>query len=120
MMEYRQYALLFALGLFLAMLGAMEIGRRIGVRRLQLDSHGSRVGESAVEGAIFALLGLLVAFTFSGAASRLDARRQLIVEEPNDIGPACLRLRFLPVSAQLTLREQCRQYVDARLAFYKS
>jgi hypothetical protein len=66
------------------------------------------------------LLGLLVAFTFSGAASRFDARRQLIVEETNDIGTAYLRLRLLPVSAQPALREQFRQYVDARLAFYKS
>ena len=77
------------------------------------------VGESAAEGAIFALLGLLVAFTFSGAASRFDARRQLIVEETNDIGTAYLRLRLLPLSAQPALREQFRQYVDARLAFYR-
>jgi hypothetical protein len=38
-----------------------------------------------VDGAVFALLGLLIAFAFSGAASRFDARRQLIVQEANMI-----------------------------------
>jgi hypothetical protein len=45
-----------------------------------------------VEGAVFGLLGLLIAFTFSGAASRFDDRRALIVEEANDIGTAWLRV----------------------------
>jgi len=41
-----------------------------------------------IDGAIFARLGLLVAFTFSGAAARFEARRHLLVEEANDIGTA--------------------------------
>jgi hypothetical protein len=52
-----------------------------------------------VEGAVFGLLALLVAFTFSGAAARFDTRRQLIVEETNDIGTAYLRLDLLPAAA---------------------
>jgi len=42
------------------------------------------------------VLGLLIAFTFSGANRRFDARRQLIVEETNNIGTAYLRLDVLP------------------------
>jgi hypothetical protein len=72
-----------------------------------------------VDGAVFALLGLLIAFTFSGAASRFDTRRQLIVEETNDIGTAYLRLDLLPVDAQPKLREQFRKYVDARLELFR-
>ena len=37
---------------------------------------------------MFSLLGLLIAFTFSGAATRFDGRRHLIVEEANNIGTA--------------------------------
>jgi len=33
-------------------------------------------------------VGLLIAFTFSGAAARFDVRRQLIVQEANAIGTA--------------------------------
>jgi hypothetical protein len=72
-----------------------------------------------VDGAVFALLGLLIAFTFSGAASRFDTRRQLIVEEANAIGTAYLRLDILPPSAQTALREKFRQYVETRLEVYR-
>lgn len=112
-------SLLLALGLFLGMLSLLELGRRIGMRRLARDTEGARAGMGAVEGAVFALLGLLIAFTFSGAASRLDQRRQLIVEEANDIGTAWMRLDLLPASHQPALRELFRQYVDSRLATYK-
>jgi hypothetical protein len=60
-------ALLSTAGLFLGMLVLLEIGRRIGVRRLAKDPEGATVGGGTVEGAVFGLLALLVDFTFSGA-----------------------------------------------------
>jgi hypothetical protein len=72
-----------------------------------------------VGGSVFALLGLLLAFTFSGAASRFDVRRQLIVEETNAIGTAYLRLDLLPAEAQALLQERFREYAGARLAAYR-
>ena len=41
------------------------------------------------------MMGLLLAFTFTGAASRFDQRRELIVQETNSIGTAWLRLDLL-------------------------
>jgi hypothetical protein len=41
-----------------------------------------------VEAAVFGLMGLLIAFTFSGAAARFDSRRAQLVEEANCIGTA--------------------------------
>jgi hypothetical protein len=101
------------------MLVLLNIGRRIGVRRLANDPEGAMVGVGAVEGAVFGLLALLVAFTFSGAAARFDTRRQLIIEETNDIGTAYLRLDLLPLPAQQPLRDRFRQYVAARLDTYR-
>ena len=98
----------------------LELGRRLGQRRLKQDVEGARVGMGAVEGAIFGLLGLLIAFTFSGANGRLEARRHLILREVNDIGTAWLRLDLLPPDAQASLRERLREYVDARLAAYRA
>src|SRR5688572_20829265 len=118
-MDHGIYVLLFALGLFLGMLVLLEVGRRIGARRLAQDPSGSAAGVGTVEGAVFALLGLLIAFTFSGAASRFDTRRHLIIEETNDIGTAYLRLDLLPVDAQPALREKFRAYVDTRLEVYR-
>ena len=107
------------LGLFLGMLLGLEIGRRFGARRLARLGPSSMAGFGAVEGAIFALMGLLVAFTFSGAAARLDTRRTQIVDESNAIGTAWLRLDLLPPEAQPHLRDLFRRYADARLEAYR-
>jgi len=112
-------ASLVAAALFVGMLVLLEMGRRIGARRAERDPEKATAGLSAVDGAVFGLMGLLVAFSFSGAAARFDARRHLIVEETNDIGTAYLRLDLLPASAQPALRESFRRYVDARLAIYR-
>jgi hypothetical protein len=112
-------SIFFAAGLLLAMILLLELGRRLGLRRLAKDTEGARAGIGAVDGAVFGLLGLLVAFTFSGAAARFDQRRQLIVAEANNIGTAWLRLDLLPASSQPALRELFRQYVDSRLASYR-
>src|ERR1700675_930574 len=95
-MPYALLAGLLALGVFVGMVILQEVGRRVGHRRLARDSEGARAGVGAIDGAVFGLLGLLVAFTFSGAASRFDARRQLVVEEANAIGTAYLRIDWLP------------------------
>jgi hypothetical protein len=118
-MEHGLYASLVAAGLFVGMLILLELGRRVGTRRLAQDPAGAEAGVGTVAGAVFALLGLLIAFTFSGAASRFDTRRQLIIEETNDIGTAYLRLDLLPADAQPELRERFRQYVDTRLQVYQ-
>jgi hypothetical protein len=110
--------LLAILGMFLGMLVLLEAGRRLGERRLAKDPEATKVGGGVIEGAVFGLMALLIAFTFSGAASRFDVRRALVVEEANDIGTAWLRLELIPVTAQPQLREKFRQYVDARIAFY--
>jgi hypothetical protein len=113
-------AVFFAVGLFFGMLLLLELGRRLGRRRQGRDEEGARAGLGAVEGAVFALLGLLIAFTFSGAAARFDARRQLIVEEANAIGTAWLRLDLLPTTARSELQDLFRRYLDARLAVYQT
>ena len=107
------------LGLFLGMLLCLEIGRRVGIRRLQDDSNTAAEGIGAVDGAVFAVLGLLIAFTFSGAAARFDSRRQLIVEEANNIATAYLRIDLLPAAARPALRESFRSYLDARIETYR-
>lgn len=104
------------LGLFAAMLALLEAGRRIGQSRLRLDPTGSHSGVGALEGAVFGLMGLLLAFTFSGAAARFEARRQLILKEVNAIGTVWLRFDLLPETPGGKLRSDLREYVDLRLA----
>ena len=115
-MAFTLITLAIAAALFLGMLLLQELGRRLGCRHLAGDPEGARKGLGAVEGAVFGLMGLLLAFTFSGAASRLEGRRQLIAQEVNAIGTAYLRIDLLGPSVQAPLREAFRQYLDARLA----
>ena len=98
--------------LFAGMLVLVQTGRRMG--------SGKRFeGLGAVEGAVFGLMGLLIAFTFGSAAVRFETRRSLIVEEANDIGTAYLRLDLLPADSQPPLRDAFRRYAETRLAIYK-
>lgn len=96
----------------------IEVGRRLGTRRHR-EGASEIPGKGAMSGAVFGLLGLLVAFTFSGAAERFDARRQLIIQETNAIGTAWLRLELLPSETQPALRDQFRRYLDLRIAVYQ-
>ena len=91
---------------------------RLGRRRLKKEDTTPEVS-GAIIGAAFALLGLLIAFTFSDAHSRFDARRELIVHEANAISTAYLRLDLLPSSAQASLRRNFREYTASRAALYE-
>lgn len=110
-------AAMFAGLLFLGLLLFLEIGRRVGLRRLQQE--GSTTAFGPVESAIFALFGLLIAFTFSGGIERFNSRRTLIADEANAIGTAYLRLDLLAGEDRTALQQQFRDYLDARLAVYR-
>jgi hypothetical protein len=106
---------------FAGILVMLEIGRRLGVwlqARRQAEGDSAH-GVGALEAAVFALLGLMIAFTFQGAASRFDQRRMLIVDEANSIGTAWLRIDLLPAAVQPEMRELFRQYLDSRLRTYR-
>lgn len=120
-MSHTSITLIVSLGLLLSMLLAVEGGRRLGVWRRSRRSHVEYTGATGlVDGAVFGLLGLLIAFTFSGAVSRFEHRKELVITETNAIGTAYLRLDLLPAEAQPPLRDLFRQYVDARLEIYQN
>lgn len=118
-MSHALFSVLLAGGLFVGVVLSVLAGWRIGNRRRALDPTGATAGISAVEGSVFGLAGLMIAFTFSGAAARFDHRRDLIVQEANAIGTAWLRLDLLPDAAREELRERFRGYLDARLEVYR-
>jgi len=112
------FAILASIGLFVGILACLEVGFRIG-RRSEKYTEATHEGIGVIEAAVFALLGLLLGFSFSGGTSRMDAKRQLIVQEANAIGTAYLRLDQLPAADQPEMRRLFRQYLDARLGVYE-
>lgn len=109
---------LIPIALLLGMPLAMEAGRRLKRARLaQAVSEPDTVdsGFGALDGVIYALFGLLLAFIFSGAATRFDHRRELIAQEANAIGTAYLRIDLLPQPSQDALRPLFRRYLASRI-----
>jgi hypothetical protein len=101
------------------MLALLEAGRRLGTNRRQGDLQAEQGNLAILEGAIFALFGLVIAFTFSGAVSRFNEKRMLIAEEVNGIETAYLRLNLVSQDSQPGLRQLFRQYVDSRAETYR-
>ena len=111
-------AVALAIGLFFAMVACLDVGYRIG-RRSSEKSATAHQGTGTIEAAVFALLGLLLGFTFANGISHLDQRRELIVREANAIGTAYLRLDLLPANQQPEMRHRFREYLDTRLRVYQ-
>ena len=110
---------LFAVLLFFGMLIMLETGRRFAVKRRSKESEGERSSLGVVESSVFALFGLLMAFTFSGAATRFGEKRNLIAKEVNAVETAYLRLHLVGQEDELALQELLRRYVDSRLETYR-
>jgi hypothetical protein len=112
-MKFEFENLLAVAVLFAAMLGAQRLGQWFGRRRGN-DDDGLGVSETAV----FSILGLFLAFAFSGAAERFEARRTMVVSEVNAIGTAWLRLDLLPQGKE-AIRKLVVDYVDLRIETYR-
>ncbi len=100
--------------LFLSMLAFMYAGRRLAAGYGEVATRTNGLAE----GAVFALFGLLLAFSFSGAADRFQHRRDLIIDEANAVGTAYLRLDLVPARFQSPLRDVFHRYVQSRIDAY--
>jgi len=98
--------------LFVAMLICILIGMFVRQR-----FYKEYEKEGTVQGALFAILGLLLAFTFSMAVSRYEKRIDIIIEEANDIGTAVLRADLYPETERQLFRADFKRYVEARIAY---
>jgi hypothetical protein len=103
---------------FLAlMLVSTEVGFRLGHKSEGKVPEKTKSQVSTVEAAMLAILGLLLGFTMSMAVSRFEARKQLVLEEANAIGTACLRTQLLPDTPGKDIFNQLHSYVDLRVKY---
>jgi hypothetical protein len=107
---------LFGLAVFATVLLTFQLGRFLGRSG---PSVASADGLGLMDGAVFALLGLLLAFTFSAASTRFDLRRSLIVEEANAIGTARLRTALLPEELRPEAEALFDRYVESRQRMFR-
>jgi hypothetical protein len=114
----RLFAVLIAAAFFLCSLFLLNYGRRLGLRYLHKDV-GTMAGLTTVEGAVFALIGLLLAFMISGALQRFDERRQLVIQEANAATTAHDRLALFEGDVARYLQIKLKDYVQARIDLYR-
>src|SRR5512135_1488179 len=74
---------------------AVEVGFLLGSRRRRRSEEALKAPVGELVAAMLGLLALLLAFTFSLAASRFDTRRSLVLDEANAIGTTWLRAGLL-------------------------
>jgi hypothetical protein len=115
-MDTARWILALSIAMSVGVVACLEVGYRFG-RRVFEDS--AYEGTGAIEASVFALLGLLLGFSFASGTNHLDNRRRLIVEEANAIGTAYLRLDLLAARDQIALRPLFREYLDSRLRVYE-
>ena len=84
------------------------------VLRTQAETLREPVG--IVQGAFFALVGLILAFGLTLALGRYDTRRAAVVDDANTIGTTYLRAQTLAEPMRSRSLQLLRQYTDASLA----
>src|SRR4051812_9531076 len=95
-------------------LGFVALGYAVGwILRKQADTLREPVG--IVQGAFFALVGLILAFGLTLAIGRYDARRAAVVDDANAIGTTYLRAQTLAGPARIRSLQLLRRYTDATL-----
>jgi len=117
------FFMLFAAGIaaifFVASLLALHCGRYLCQRYRKHEGADSMAGLGTVEGAIFGIMGLLLAFTIAGALQRFDDRRQLVLQEATAATTAYDRLGLFDGQVAGELRSQLKDYVGARVELYR-
>lgn len=116
---YDTPAWLIAVLLFVLMLLVNAAGYFVKQRHQRNGLHEDN-GLGPIEGALLGLLALLLSFTFGMSADRYEARKQVIVEEANNIGTVILRADLYPDSIRTVLRQDLQAYVEARISYYEA
>jgi isoprenylcysteine carboxyl methyltransferase (ICMT) family protein YpbQ len=112
--------ILITIILFILLIVFYLLGFRIRKRIAKNNPEQSVQDLGQINSTLLGLLALLLAFTFSMSNSRYDTRRQLVIEEANNIGTVILRTDIYPDSMRVLLRGQLKEYVEVRIAFYQA
>jgi hypothetical protein len=100
-------------------LGFVGLGYLAGwVLRREAETLREPVG--IVQGAFFALVGLILAFGLSLAIERYDSRRAAVVEDADTIGTTYLRAQTLAEPMRSSSIQLLKRYTDASIALSKA
>ena len=100
----------------LSLIVLIGVGTFLATRWLH-PSHVDDAPFGVIQAGAFALVGLLLGFSFSLSVARYDQRRTVTVREGNTITTTALRAQFLEPSVAQPMLNMLRSYVQARIDF---
>lgn len=110
--------------LFLLVVGALygcaEIGFRYGLKSANRTPPEVHSHVATVEGALLGLLALLLGFAFSMAMSRFEVRKEVVLEEVNDLETTYLRAHLLPEPQRQSCVTLLEEYLQSRIAYLRA
>jgi hypothetical protein len=113
-----QLGSLVMLGMSAGLLIAYELCYRLGRVRRE-EAHEARRSQADVAlAALFALLGLLLAFSFEIGESRFDRRKEIVLDEGTAIETAYLRAATIPHPHDARIQALLRRYAEHRLGVH--
>jgi hypothetical protein len=104
----------FGVIFFGVMILALELGFRVGKKRRDTWRNAESGGGGIVQTSIFAVLGLVLAFTYSAGLTRFEARKAALLNEANAIGTAFLRADLASEPGRTELMEALYEYAVTR------
>jgi len=97
-------------------LAALEVGFRLALRQQGVWKDAESGGGNLILTSMFALLGLILAFTYGAGISRNEVRKEVVIAEANALGTAFLRAHLVAEPGRTELKKALLDY--ARTASY--
>jgi hypothetical protein len=100
------------------MVAAWVLGDRLRLTAARaIQGEPNRKQSTRIEDALLALFGLLLAFCFAGAASRYEARKQVLLDDAMAVGGLATVASLLEEPESGAMHRELKAYVEQRLVF---
>ena len=103
-----------ALFTIFVLFAALEFGYRVGLRRRDLWKDADPSNGQIILTSMFALLGLILAFTYGAGVERFDASKRAVVHEANTLSTAFLRAGLAAEPGRTELKQALLDYARTR------
>lgn len=114
-MPHLVVAILIGAGVLALPPSARELGLFVARQRGKRREGEDRTHIGAVQAAMLGLLGLLLAFAFSGATARFMERQDILLRESLALGTAYSRADLMEPAQRNEVQSALRDYVDVRI-----
>lgn len=117
---YQTPAWILTILLFVSMLLMNWIGYKIRKIEIAKNKVLTNDGLGTIQASLLGLLALLLSFTFGMSSSRYDHRREIILEEANNIGIVVLLTDIYPNPIKKNLKNDLKEYLEARIDYFNA